>query len=160
MPLGPIKYWPFKVFAKLRKSPLLIAYIVDGAVSGLRRFLATHSPWKMMKNAFYFILKALFVVFSLFQDFVLSFCSCRKDVSIGKMGLISKVMASKLVNKKLQYTYCPISPKVKTMKFGQVIEYEQINISLQKSCRKWGGTSSRPLLLESFILGKSKRSAT
>ena len=62
MPLGPIKCWPFRVFAKLRKSPLLIAYIVDGAVSDLRRFLATHSPWKMMKNAFYFILKALFVV--------------------------------------------------------------------------------------------------
>ena len=32
------------------------------AVSGLRLFLATESPWKMIKNAFYFILEALFVL--------------------------------------------------------------------------------------------------
>ena len=30
------------------------------ALSGLRQFLATESPLKMMKNAFYFTLKALF----------------------------------------------------------------------------------------------------
>ena len=33
-----------------------------GAFSGLRQFLATESPLKMMKNAFYFTLKALVVV--------------------------------------------------------------------------------------------------
>ena len=33
------------------------------------------------------------------------------------------------------------------MKFGQVIEYNNRNIFLQKSCRKWGSkTSSRPFL--------------
>ena len=48
--------WPLKFFANLHKSPLLIASIVKGAVSGLRQFLATESPWKIMKNAFYFIL--------------------------------------------------------------------------------------------------------
>ena len=32
------------------------------ALSGLRQFLATESPLKTMKNAFYFILKALFVL--------------------------------------------------------------------------------------------------
>ena len=36
-----------------------------GAFSGLRQLLATESPWKMMKNA-YFILKALFV-FKIFK---------------------------------------------------------------------------------------------
>ena len=41
MPLYPIKWRPFKVFVKLCKSPLLIANIVKGAVSGLRQFLAT-----------------------------------------------------------------------------------------------------------------------
>ena len=35
---------------------------IQGALSGLRPFLATGSPLKMMKNAFYFTLKALFVL--------------------------------------------------------------------------------------------------
>ena len=54
----------------------------------------------MMKNAFYFTLKALF-----------------------------------LVNKRLQYTYCPISQEVKTtnqaMKFGQSIEYNMRTVLLK-----------------------------
>ena len=37
-----------------------------GALSGLRQFLATESPLKMMKNAFYLTLKALFV-FNIFK---------------------------------------------------------------------------------------------
>ena len=36
--------------------------IFKGAVLGLRQFLATESPLKMMKGAFYFTLKALFVL--------------------------------------------------------------------------------------------------
>ena len=39
-----------------------ICEIFKGALSGLRQFLATESPLKMMKNAFYFTLKALFVL--------------------------------------------------------------------------------------------------
>ena len=35
---------------------------IKGALSGLRQFLATESPLKMMKNAFYFTLKAFFVL--------------------------------------------------------------------------------------------------
>ena len=35
---------------------------VKGILSGLRQFLATESPLKMMNNAFYFTLKALFVL--------------------------------------------------------------------------------------------------
>ena len=45
---------------KLHKSPLLIANIVKGVVSGLRQSLTIESYWTLMKNAFYFILKALF----------------------------------------------------------------------------------------------------
>ena len=56
MPLCPIKWQPLKFFAKLHKSPLLIANIVKGAVSGLRQFQANENPWKITKNAFYFIL--------------------------------------------------------------------------------------------------------
>ena len=35
---------------------------VNGALSGLRQFLTTENPVKMMKNAFCFTLKALFVL--------------------------------------------------------------------------------------------------
>ena len=50
MPLCPIKWHPLKFFAKLHKHPLLIADIVKGAVSDLRQFLPTKSPWKIMIN--------------------------------------------------------------------------------------------------------------
>ena len=35
---------------------------LKGALSGLRQFLATESPLKLMKNAFYFISKTLFIL--------------------------------------------------------------------------------------------------
>ena len=35
---------------------------VKGALSGLRQFLAAESALKMMKNAFYFMSKALFIL--------------------------------------------------------------------------------------------------
>ena len=35
---------------------------LKGALYGLRQFLGTESPLKIMKNAFYFILEALFVL--------------------------------------------------------------------------------------------------
>ena len=37
-------------------------HLLKGALSGLRQFLATESPLKMMKNAFYFTSKGLFVL--------------------------------------------------------------------------------------------------
>ena len=40
----------------------LSALSFKGVLSGLRQFLATESPLKMMKNAFYFISKALFLL--------------------------------------------------------------------------------------------------
>ena len=43
----------------LQKSPILIANIVKGTVSGLRQFLATESPSKIMKNSFFFHLDKL-----------------------------------------------------------------------------------------------------
>ena len=35
---------------------------IKGAFSGLRQFLVTKSPFKIMKNTFYFTLKALFTL--------------------------------------------------------------------------------------------------
>ena len=37
-------------------------HTIKGTLSGLRQFLATESPLKMMKNASYFTLKPLFVL--------------------------------------------------------------------------------------------------
>ena len=37
-------------------------FLFKGTLSGLKQFLAVESPLKMMKNTFYFILKALFVL--------------------------------------------------------------------------------------------------
>ena len=36
--------------------------LFKGALSGLRQFLANKSPLKMMKNAFYFTSKAIFIL--------------------------------------------------------------------------------------------------
>ena len=76
----------------------------------------------MMKNAFYFILKAL-LVFKIFKFFVTTFRSCRKNDFIRKKKLTSKVMMSQSKGNQL-------------MKFGQVIKYNKRNILLQKLCRK------------------------
>ena len=65
-----------------------------------------------MKNAFYFILKALSVL-KIFQFLIMTFWSCRKS------GLIRK-----------------------TVKLGQLIDYNKGNILLQKLCRKRGKTTS------------------
>ena len=39
-----------------------VVSILKGALSGLSQFLAIESPLKIMKNAFHFTLKALFVL--------------------------------------------------------------------------------------------------
>ena len=65
------------------------------------------NPLKVMKNAFYFILKALFVLK------IFKFSSRRKNGLIRKIGLTSKFMRHNLVYKPLQYTYCEIFHKVK-----------------------------------------------
>ena len=40
----------------------LITNFLKGTLSGLKQFLATESLFKMMKNAFYFTLKAFFIL--------------------------------------------------------------------------------------------------
>ena len=53
----------------------IIKIVIEGALSGLKQVLATERPLKTMKNAFYFTLKALFVLKIIF---VLTFWSCIK----------------------------------------------------------------------------------
>ena len=44
------------------KEQLAHVRIFKGVLAGLRQFLATESPLKIMENAFYFTSKALFVL--------------------------------------------------------------------------------------------------
>ena len=59
-----------KIIKIFKDFVLSIMVTIKGTVSGLRQYLATESSIKMMKNAFYFTLKALF--------FLQIFWSCRK----------------------------------------------------------------------------------
>ena len=70
---------------KLHKSPLLIGNIGKGAVLGLTQFLATESPWILMKNAFYFILKASSVL-KIFKFLSWLFGHVEKMVWLEKKG--------------------------------------------------------------------------
>ena len=68
---------------------------LEGALSGLTQYLADESPLKMMKNNFYFTLKALFVL-KIFE-FCLDFSVMEKNGLIRKIRLILKFMT--LTNK-------------------------------------------------------------
>ena len=60
-----------------------------GALSGLRQFLAFESTLKMMKNAFYFLLKARFVLK------IFKFLFLLLNVLIRKIKLVLKFMMSR-----------------------------------------------------------------
>ena len=65
-----IKYW--------------ILFSFKGTLSGLKQFLASESPLKVMKNAFYFTLKAPFVL--RYLSFYLDFWSCIKAPCLERQG--------------------------------------------------------------------------
>ena len=87
-----------------RKGLYQISCNFIGALSSLRQFLATENPLEMMKNTFYFTLKALLVL-KMFT-FFLEFLAMQLNGSIRKIRLISKFMTSQPAEQKqLQYTY-------------------------------------------------------
>ena len=105
-------------------------------------YLVDWKPFKNDENAFYFVLKALFVK---------TFWSCGKNDLIRKISLTSKFMTSQ---PGLQTISIGISDNIsqskgnQTMQFVQLIDYNKRNMFLQKLCRKWGKeTSSRPLFI-------------
>ena len=79
----------------------------------------------------------------------LSFCPCRKNGSIRIMTLISKSMTSKPGQQAIGIHILPNISRSKgnqAMKFGQLIEYNMRNISVEKSYPKYAGeTIPRPL---------------
>ena len=95
------------------------------------------SPLKMMKYAFYFILKALFVL--RYLNFYLHFLVFKKNGLIRKIRLISKFITSQPAKERITMHILSNISRSKgnqTLKFGQVKEYNKRNIFLRKSCRK------------------------
>ena len=56
----------------MAKNTFVAEVTFNGTLSGLRQYLANESPLKMMKTAFYFTLKALFI-FKIFKFLSLLF---------------------------------------------------------------------------------------
>ena len=110
-----------------------------GALSGLRQFLATESPLKMMKNE-----KALFVpkIFKLLSWF----CGHVKGSLIKKIRLISKLMTSQPGQQKIAIQIWPNisrSKGNKAMKPGRLIEHNVRNIFPEKQYTKCVGETIR-----------------
>ena len=106
-----------------------------------------------MKNAFYFTLKALFVlsIFTFYLDFLVMWV----NGLIRKISLISKPLTSQ-PGKQIIATH--ILTKIsrskcnQAMKFGQLIEYNLRNIFLEEWYTKYGGeTIRRPFLNNSKL---------
>ena len=123
------------------KSPLL----------GPRQFLRIESPLKMIENAFYFMLKSIFVLemLNLLRSlhFCLKFLFIQKNGLIKKVLLISKFMTSQTGQKIITIHISPgisRSEGSQALKFGQLIKYSVRSTFFQKSCGKFGRkTSSR-----------------
>ena len=108
----------------------------------------TESPLKMIKNSFYFNLKALFVL-KIFKFLWRLFWSCRKSGLIRKIKLTSKFMTSQPGLQRIAIHKLPNISQSKdnqTMKIGQLVEYNKRNIWFLKLCRKWGKETSSRLL--------------
>ena len=85
----------------------------------------------MMKNVFYFMLKALLVL-KIF-NFCFDLLVMKKK---GLIRLISKFMTSKPGQQTIKIHIFSNISRSKEMKFSQLIEYNKRNICLQKSCKK------------------------
>ena len=101
----------------------------------------------LMKNAFYFILKALCIL-KVFKFLSWLFGLVEKNCLIGDIRLIAKFMA--LQDGQQTVAIHRLFPNIsriqgnQTLKLGHLIKYNKINSFLQKLCRKWGReTSSR-----------------
>ena len=109
-------------------------------------------------NAFYFILKGLFVL-KIFKFLSWLLVVCKNNL-IRKIRLILKFMTSQPGYQIIAIHILPNISRIKsnqTMKFGQLKEYNKRNILLQKACRKWGReTSPRPLFAFKEALYKVK----
>ena len=101
------------------------------------RFICfNENPLKMMKNAFYFIWKAPFVL-KMFKLLSWLFRYVEKTALLEDKFNLKTYYVTTWLTKSYNYTFPNISRSKgsETLKFGQVKEYNKRNIFLQKSCR-------------------------
>ena len=119
-------------------------------LSGLKQLLTTDSPLKLMKNAFYFMLIAIFVleIFT-FLPWLFGYV---KIGMIKKLRLVSKFMSSQTGQQIIPIHILSNISRGKgnqEISFGQLIKHNIRNKFLQQSCRKWSsGTSARSLFFK------------
>ena len=93
-----------------------------------------------MKNAFYYSLKALFVL-KTFKFLSRVFGHVEKTARLERQGQFQNPWRHNLANKQLQYTYCN-----QAMKFRQLTEYNMRKNFVEKSYTKCAAeTIPRPL---------------
>ena len=128
---------------------------VKGSLSGQIQFLAIESPLKFMKNAFYFMLKPLFVLeISIFLSWSFGYVEKHLEKKVMVNFEIYDVTNWIRNNHNTNSTNISGSKGNQAIKFGQLINYSVRHIFLQNSCRKWDReTSFRPLFvsLKGFI---------
>ena len=148
----PKKY--INVYTYLKCPELLCQgpILLQASTLGSGPFFDNWRPLKMITNAFYFMLKALYV-FEIFNIFFPDVLVKQENSLIKKLNLISKFMTSETER---QINTIHILPNTSTgkgnqaMNFGQLIKNKVINTS-QKSCRKRGrGTSGQYLSFNIF----------
>ena len=110
---------------------------MKGSLSCLRQFLATESPLKRKKNAFYFILKTLFV-FEIFtySSWLFDYIEKRLDK---KPNFNVKFLTSQTGQQIIAIHIFPSASRIKgnqSIKLGQLVEYHVRNILLQTSCKE------------------------
>ena len=114
------------------------------------------SPLNMIKNAFYFTLKALFFLK------ILKFLSWLfAHVKIGKIGLISKLMTPQTCQQTIVIDIFLIISRSKgnqTMKFGQFIKYENRYILFKSYAENEAERLERTLLVFKKALYEVKAS--
>ena len=104
-----------------------------------------------MKNSFYFILKALFLL-GIYPDFL----NMLKNCLIGKLRLISKFITSHTGQQIITIHTLPNISRSKgnqARKFCQLIEYKIRNVFLEKQYAKCGSRESRTHLYINLKLG-------
>ena len=137
-------------FSNLRSETIFRSQIWDNfQISDLRQFLAAKSPLKMMKNAFYFMSKALFVLeLSTFLSWIFGYVEKWLDKKVIVNFKIYNVLNYIRNNHNTHSSNISRSKGNQAMKFDQLTNYCMKNIFKKKSCRKWGSeTSSRPLFV-------------
>ena len=111
--------------------------VCKGPMSGMRQFLTTESPLKLIENVSYFMLGAFFVLelFTFFLDFLVMY---KNGLTI-RLRLIPKFMTSQTGQQIMTIHVLPNISRSKdnqTMKYGPLIWYNMRSIFLQKLCRK------------------------